>query len=71
MAKKKGKKKKERKTSDCLVVRSKVKEYVKGKDFRLAGDAVDEMSQAVKLMLKKAMKRAEKNGKKAVRAFDL
>lgn len=54
-----------------LVVKSKVKEVVKEKNFRLSGKALDKLSEVVQWHLNKAMERAEANGRKTIKSADL
>ena len=54
---------------ECLVVKSKVKEYVK--DLNVAGDFADALSKEVEGLIKKASARAKANGRKTVQARDL
>lgn len=67
MAKRKGKKK----TGDVLVVQSKVKDYVRGKDFRVSADFMDALSDEVEDLLDAAMDRADTNKRKTLYAGDL
>jgi histone H3/H4 len=55
-----------------LVVKSKVKAYVKKvkKDFRFPDDAVEALDKYVKTAIESAVKRADANGRKTVRAID-
>lgn len=69
MAKKKRKSKPA--TAGVLIVQSKVKEYARAKNFRVAGDLVDALSEEVEIMLDAAMERAESNGRSTIRADDL
>lgn len=52
-----------------LVVKSKVRELVK--DMRFSGDFFDALDEKVAEIVKEAVKRAEANGRKTVRAHDL
>ncbi|MCD6403418.1 MAG: DUF1931 domain-containing protein [Candidatus Aenigmarchaeota archaeon] len=52
-----------------LVVKSKVRELVK--DMRFSGDFFDALDEKVAELVKQAVKRAEANGRKTVRAHDL
>jgi len=54
-----------------LVVKSKVKEYIKKKDIRVAGDFFEALNKVVQWKLDKAIERATANGRKTVRGFDL
>lgn len=57
--------------AELLVVRSKVKGYVKGKKCRTSEDAVGAINAAVKALLDKAADRAKKNGRQTVKASDV
>jgi histone H3/H4 len=57
--------------ADLLVVRSKVKEYVKGKKCRMSEEAVVAVSAAVKGLLDKAALRAKGNKRQTLKAVDL
>ncbi len=54
-----------------LVVKSKVKEYIKKKDIRVSGDFFEALNKVVKWKLDKAIERATANGRKTLRGFDL
>ncbi|MDD5557769.1 MAG: hypothetical protein PHN82_11065 [bacterium] len=57
--------------ADVLVVVSKVKAYIKGKGCNTSGEAVDELSRRVQMILDMAVKRTEGNGRKTVKAQDI
>ncbi|MBS3149307.1 DUF1931 domain-containing protein [Candidatus Woesearchaeota archaeon] len=54
---------------DSLIVRSKVKDYVK--DMNVSGDFADALSKVCEDLIAKACKRAEDNGRKTVQSRDL
>lgn len=54
-----------------LVVKSKVKEFVNGKDMSCSSEAVDALSGKVAAILEAAIARAKENGRKTVKACDL
>ncbi|HPI67250.1 MAG TPA: hypothetical protein PKZ16_01780 [bacterium] len=56
---------------DMLVVGSKVKAYVKGKNLHMAGDLAEALSKEVAHMLDKAAKRCEDNKRSTIRPADL
>lgn len=56
---------------DMMVVGSKVKAYVKGKDLRVAGEMLDELNKHVSQMLDRAADRAKGNGRSTIKATDL
>jgi histone H3/H4 len=72
MAKKKTKKTaaKKSKAAPDLVVKSKCKEVLKGKNCNVAGDALDGLNMVVAWYLEQAATRAQANGRKTVRAHD-
>jgi len=55
--------------ADSLVVRSKIKEFVK--DMNVSGDFADALSKKVETLIKEAMERAKANGRRTVQARDL
>lgn len=54
-----------------LVVKSKVRDYVKMKDMRIGGDVFDALSERVACDLDAAAKRAKENGRKTIKPYDL
>ena len=56
---------------DALVVKSKVKELLSKKDFRVSAEALDKMSEVVEWHVTKSMERASANGRKTIKAADL
>lgn len=64
-------KKKKAASDDVLVVKSKVKEYIKGKDCNTASDLYDALSEEVKALLDKAVDRTKANGRKTVQSKDI
>lgn len=57
--------------ADLLVVRSKVKGYVKGKKLRMSEDAVQAVNAAVKCLLDKAAGRCKGNKRMTVKDSDV
>ena len=57
--------------SDSLVVKSKMKEYIKGKGCNSAGGLADALTGAIKEILDKAINRAKANGRKTVQEKDI
>lgn len=55
--------------AELLVVRSKIKEFVKG--MNVSGDFADGLSKKVEALITEAAARAEANGRKTVQARDL
>ena len=54
-----------------LVVGSKIKDVVREHNLQSSGELVEAVSTKVHEMLKAACKRAEENGRKTVRSYDL
>lgn len=55
--------------ADSLVVRSKIKDYVK--DLNVSGDFSEALSKKCEALIKEAMERAKANGRRTVQARDL
>lgn len=68
MAKRKGSSKK---SFGTLVVTSKVKDYIRNKDFRTGGDFIEALSEEVETMIDNAIDRADTNGRSTLKAGDL
>jgi len=66
MAKKNGKKAKE-----VLVVASKVKTYIKGKNMNTSAESIGALSDKVYCMIDDAAARTKANGRKTLKAQDL
>ena len=60
-------------TSDALIVKSKVREYIKSKGCNTAGDLVDgsALNNVIKGLLDAAIGRAKANGRKTVQTKDI
>ena len=54
---------------DSLVVRSKIKEYIK--DLNVSGDFSDALSKKCEALVKEACERAKANGRRTVQSRDL
>lgn len=69
MAKKEAKKE----GADSLIVKSKVREYIKTKECNTSSDLVDgdALNNAIKVLLDKAIERAKANGRKTVQSKDI
>ena len=60
------------KVKEVLIVKSKVKDYVKSLgDFNVAGDFVDALNEVTAKILKNAAERTKANGRKTVSAKDI
>ena len=57
--------------TEILVVQSKVKEVISQHEMNSSGDLADALSAKVEHLLKEAINRAQKNGRKTVRPEDL
>jgi histone H3/H4 len=55
--------------ADMLVVRSKIKDYVK--DMNVSGDFSDALSKKCETLIKEAIERAKANGRRTVQSRDL
>ena len=58
----------EAKMSELLIVRSKLKDYIK---LNISGDFGEALSKEVERLIKKAVERAEANGRRTVQARDV
>ena len=68
----KRKKKPAKKTTEILVVQSKVREYLKGQgDFNIGSDLVGAVSKKLEAILDDAARRAGDNGRKTIQARDV
>ena len=56
---------------ETLIVGSKVKSYIKEQGLMSSSDVLDALNGAVYKLLKKAVKRAEANGRKTVQGRDV
>ena len=58
---------------EALFVKSKVREYIKGKGCNTSGDVIDgdALNNAIIAILEAAIKRAKANGRKTVQEKDL
>ncbi len=56
---------------DVLVVASKVKAYVKGKNMNTSGEAIQALSNRVYELIDEAATRTSGNGRKTVKAHDV
>jgi histone H3/H4 len=54
-----------------IVTATQVKEFLKAKGFNCANDLVESLATKVEAMLEVATLRAESNGRKTVRGYDL
>tara|TARA_B100000749_G_scaffold84052_1_gene64009 strand:+ start:146660 stop:146878 length:219 start_codon:yes stop_codon:yes gene_type:complete len=70
MAKKKAKKA-TRKSKDMLLVGSKTKEALKGKNYNVSSDALDALNEHVYWLIEQAQKRCGANGRKTIRPYDI
>lgn len=54
-----------------LIVKSKVREYAKGKKMSVSSEADDALNKAVAELLDKAVARAQGNGRATIKARDI
>lgn len=66
-------KKAAKKESDTLIVKSKVREYIKSQGCNTSSDLVDgdSLNNVIKELLDKAIARAKANGRKTVQSKDM
>lgn len=68
MAKRKGKSKK---SGEILVIQSKVRDYIRSKNFRTSAEFIDALSEEVEVLIDHAIDRADTNGRSTLKAGDL
>lgn len=56
--------------TEVLLVGSKVRQEIKDAGFNTGGDAIEGLNEWVHMLIRQATQRAEKNGRKTVRAHD-
>jgi hypothetical protein len=71
MAKKKAGKKPKSSNREVLVVASKVKAYVRGKQMNTSGEAISALSDRIYELIDAATSRTTGNGRKTLKAVDL
>jgi hypothetical protein len=54
-----------------LIIKSEIKRFIKDKDGLTAGDFADALNEKVTALIDSAIVRAQKNGRKLVRPYDL
>lgn len=54
-----------------LIIKAEIKRYIKDKDGQTAGDLADALNEKVMALIDSAIVRAQKNGRKLVRPYDL
>lgn len=55
---------------DDLIVKSKVRDFVSKKNFRIGQDAFNSLSAVVANTVTNAMERAKSNGRKTIKGYD-
>jgi histone H3/H4 len=70
MAKKKAAKGGAKKSTEILIVGSKMKDAIRSSGCNVAGDAIEHLNAKVHAILADAVKRAQDNGRKTVRGYD-
>ena len=68
--KKAAKKPQQQAPTEVLLVGSKVRQEIKDSGFNTGGDAIEGLNEWVHFLIRQATQRAEKNGRKTVRAHD-
>jgi histone H3/H4 len=68
---KKAAKKPASKSREVLVVASKVKAYIKGKNMNTSAEAIQSLSEKVYEMIDEAARRTNGNGRKTVKSQDI
>ena len=59
------------KKKDMLLVSSKTKEALKGKDFNVSSDTLEALNEYVYWLIDQAQKKCTANGRKTVRPYDI
>ena len=62
---------KKAKSSESLVVKSKIREYAKKKKFNLGGDAVSALTGEVMRLIDRAAERAKENRSSTIKGRDI
>lgn len=71
MAKKKAAKKKSAKKKEMLLVASKTKDALKGKNYNVSSDTLEALNEHMYWLIDQAQKRCESNGRKTIRPYDI
>ncbi len=56
--------------SETFIVKSKVSDYIRGKDMMMSADAYDALNEQVEQVIKRAVERCNQGGRKTVKPFD-
>ncbi|MDP2666176.1 MAG: hypothetical protein Q8P05_01585 [Candidatus Diapherotrites archaeon] len=56
--------------AETYIVKSKVADFIRGKDMMMSSDAYDALNEQVQEMLKRAIGRCSQGGRKTVKPFD-
>ncbi len=59
------------KAKEMLLVQSKVKDYIRGRDMMCSSDLVEALNDHVSVLLDRAVERANSNNRKTARAADI
>jgi histone H3/H4 len=59
-----------KKSTEIVIVASKMKDAIRGAGCNVAGDAIEHLNERVHTMIQNAVKRAQENGRKTVRGYD-
>ena len=57
--------------AEVIVVQSKVRDAIKTQKMNMSGDFAEALSKRVETMVRDACRRADQNGRKTVRGYDL
>lgn len=56
--------------SETFIVKSKVADFIRGKDMMMSSDAYDALNNEVENVIKRAVERCSQGGRKTVKPFD-
>ena len=56
--------------AETYIVKSKVADFIRGKDMMMSSDAYDALNEQVQELLKRAITRCSQGGRKTVKPFD-
>ncbi len=56
--------------SETFIVKSKVADYIRGKNMMMSSDAYDALNEQVENLMRRAIERCDQGGRKTVKPFD-
>lgn len=56
--------------AETFIVKSKVADFIRGKDMMMSSDAYDSLNDQVEQLMKRAVERCSQGGRKTVKPFD-